>query len=138
MTRIPALEGACNFRDFGGYATRDGRRVRRGRYFRSGAMHRFTEGDRQVVAGFGLQLVCDLRRPDERERQPNPDFGQGVDQLAWSDTQDVGLAKSLPDPASMTHELARKVMIRHYAGMPTRLAPHVGGLWAALQRQPLP
>ncbi len=136
MTRIPALEGACNFRDFGGYATRDGRRVRRGRYFRSGAMHRFTERDRQVVAGYGLQLVCDLRRPDERERQPNPDFGRDVDQLAWSDTQDVGLAKSLPDPASMTHELARKVMIRHYAGMPTRLAPHVGGLWAALQRQP--
>lgn len=135
MIRIPALEGACNFRDFGGYATRDGRRLRVGRFFRSGAMHRFTEGDRRAVSACGVRLVCDLRRPDERERQPNPDFGPGAQLLAWSDTQDVGLARSLPDPGSMTHPLARQVMIRHYAGMPTRLAPHVGGFFAALARR---
>src|SRR5512147_882933 len=129
MIRIPALEGACNFRDFGGYATSSGRRVRWGRLYRSGAMHRFTPADRRRVAGLGVRTVVDLRRPDERANQPNPDFGAGVTQLAWSDTQDVGLGKALPDPAAMTRDLARKVMMRHYAGMPMRLLPHVQGLF---------
>ncbi|HEX7374558.1 MAG TPA: tyrosine-protein phosphatase, partial [Steroidobacteraceae bacterium] len=136
MTRIPALEGACNFRDFGGYATTDGRRVRWGRLFRSGAMHRFTAADRERVAGFGIGTVVDLRRPDERRSQPNPDFGAGVTQLCWNDTQDVGLGKALPDPAALTPELARKVMMRHYEGMPTRLLPHVQGLFGALTHDP--
>lgn len=136
MSRIPELQGACNFRDFGGYTTAQGRRIRMGRLYRSGAMHRFTEDDRRKVAGLGLHFVCDLRRPDERERQPNPDFGAGVTQLAWSDTQDVGLGKTLPDPSALDRELARKVMIRHYEGMPTRLAPHVGGFFQGLRARP--
>jgi protein-tyrosine phosphatase len=136
MTRIPALEGGCNFRDFGGYATSDGRRVRWGRLFRSGAMHRLTAADRQRVAGLGIRTVVDLRRPDERRSQPNPDFGTGVTQLSWDDTQDVGLGKALPDPAAMTPELARRVMMRHYEGMPTRLSPHVQGLFRALVTVP--
>lgn len=132
MPRIPTLEGACNFRDFGGYTTTDGRRVRWGRLFRSGAMHRFTAADRQQVAGLGVRIVCDLRRPGERERQPDPDFGPAVAQLVWDDSQEGGIGRLMPEAASITPAMARKLMIRHYADMPTRLAPHARGLLRAL------
>jgi len=132
MLRITALEGACNFRDFGGYATTDGRRVRWGRLFRSGVMHRFTAADRQQVAGLGVRVVCDLRRPDERERQPDPDFGPAVARLAWDDSHDGGFGRLLPEAASITPAMARKLMIRHYADMPTRLARHTQGFLRAL------
>jgi len=83
MIRIPALERACNFRDFGGYPARGGRRVRWRRLFRSGVMAQLSAADCASVAGYGVRLVCDLRRPDERATRPNPDFGAGVRQASW-------------------------------------------------------
>lgn len=88
MIRIPALERACNFRDFGGYPGADGRQLRWGRLFRSGVMSQMTESDRRTVAGFGVQLVCDLRRPDERMSQPNPYFGPEVRSVCWNELRD--------------------------------------------------
>lgn len=68
--RIYDLEGVRNFRDFGGYATADGRTVKRGLLFRSGHYHEATESDVETLSGLNIQFQTDLRRPDERERQP--------------------------------------------------------------------
>jgi protein-tyrosine phosphatase len=59
------LEGLHNFRDLGGYPTEDGRRVRRGRVYRSDALHRMTRADVPRVRALGLVTVIDLRAPDE-------------------------------------------------------------------------
>ena len=64
MTRV-ALEGLCNFRDLGGYATVDGGTVRRGRLYRSDALHRMTAADVDAVCGLRIATVFDLRAPDE-------------------------------------------------------------------------
>ena len=64
MTRV-ALEGLCNFRDLGGYATVDGGTVRRGRLYRSDALHRMTAADVDSVCGLRIATVIDLRAPDE-------------------------------------------------------------------------
>ena len=64
MTRID-LEGLCNFRDLGGYATADGRVVRRGRLYRSDALHRMTPADVDAVCLLEIATVIDLRAPDE-------------------------------------------------------------------------
>ena len=68
--RILPLEGVRNFRDFGGYASRHGGRVRRGRLFRSGHYAEATHGDLQQIRHLGIAVQADLRRPDEREKQP--------------------------------------------------------------------
>ena len=68
--RILPLEGIRNFRDFGGYASHHGGRVRRGRLFRSGHYAEATHGDLQQIRHLGIAVQADLRRPDERERQP--------------------------------------------------------------------
>lgn len=77
-TRVLDLPGSCNLRDFGGYATRDARCVRLGRLFRSGTMTRLAPSSVAALRGYGLRAICDLRRTDERQRQPNPDFGADV------------------------------------------------------------
>lgn len=68
--RIP-FEGAINFRDLGGYPTRDGRRVAWGRLYRSDALWQFTDGDLKRFASLGIRTVCDLRAEPERLRWPN-------------------------------------------------------------------
>ena len=67
--RLITLAGWGNFRDLGGYETRDGRHVRWRRIFRSDALVWLTEGDVQTLAGMALRLVfgIDLRTHDELE-----------------------------------------------------------------------
>ncbi|MCF2530554.1 tyrosine-protein phosphatase [Yinghuangia soli] len=62
-----ALEGIRNFRDIGGLPTADGRRIRPGRYFRSGHLAKPTEADREALAALGIRLVVDLRSPADIE-----------------------------------------------------------------------
>jgi len=69
MSRIMPFEGVENFRDFGGYAAGE-RAVRRGLLYRS-AHHGFaTDADLAAIAGLGLSVIVDLRRPNERARDP--------------------------------------------------------------------
>ena len=63
-----ALEGVFNFRDFGGYRTADGRYVRRGQLYRSGALAKLTDADRRNLATLKLSHFFDLRTTAERER----------------------------------------------------------------------
>ncbi|MEU4198818.1 tyrosine-protein phosphatase [Streptomyces sp. NPDC026294] len=50
-----------NFRDVGGLPTVGGRRVRKGRLFRSGHLAAATEADAAFLAGLGLHTVFDFR-----------------------------------------------------------------------------
>lgn len=64
--RLIRLEGCLNFRDLGGYPTREGRRVRWGRLFRSDALHRLTPGDvARLRDELRLGAVVDLRSRGE-------------------------------------------------------------------------
>lgn len=62
-----ALQQGSNFRDLGGYVTQDGRTVRWGKAFRSGAMPLLTDADQALIGGLGLDAVVDLRSIEERE-----------------------------------------------------------------------
>ncbi len=67
--RLHPFETIRNFRDFGGYVSRHGGRVKMGRLFRSGHYGEASAGDIAALARFNIQLQADLRRPDEREKQ---------------------------------------------------------------------
>lgn len=69
--RVLPLAQASNFRDIGGYVTKDGRSVRWGKAYRSGAMPLLTQDDYALVDQLGLGTVIDLRTLDEREVTPN-------------------------------------------------------------------
>lgn len=62
------LEGCFNFRDLGGYRSRDGRPMRTGRVFRSDGLHHLTAADVELLCGkVQLGAVIDLRSLDEVE-----------------------------------------------------------------------
>lgn len=65
---VPTV-GIHNFRDFGGYASANGRLVR-GRLYRSGEHAHATEADLELVDRLGLSAVIDLRGTGERLRAP--------------------------------------------------------------------
>ncbi|MEM0962100.1 MAG: tyrosine-protein phosphatase [Bacteroidota bacterium] len=69
--RALPLQGATNFRDLGGYASADGRRVRWGQVYRTGALADLTGRDLDVFSRLGVEMVCDLRRPHEVEAMPD-------------------------------------------------------------------
>ena len=71
MTRRWALEGIENFRDFGDYQTVDGRRLKKGRFYRSASHGRATDADLATIADLDIALVVDLRRKSERTRDPS-------------------------------------------------------------------
>ncbi|UCV23627.1 tyrosine-protein phosphatase [Ferribacterium limneticum] len=64
------LEGAPNFRDFGGYQSADGRYLKRGKLFRSDTFSLLTASDFEQLASLGLRLVCDLRSLIEVNHRP--------------------------------------------------------------------
>jgi len=64
------LEKVPNLRDLGGWPAGDGRRVARGRIFRSGSLHEMTDADRRALEGAGIRTVVDLRSTWEQGHQP--------------------------------------------------------------------
>lgn len=70
MTRHIPFEGIENFRDFGDYAAGQ-RRLRRGLLYRSAHQARATDADLQKLGDMGLSVIVDLRRSNEREREPS-------------------------------------------------------------------
>ncbi|MBL8556877.1 MAG: tyrosine-protein phosphatase [Phenylobacterium sp.] len=70
MTRRIAFEGIDNFRDFGDYAAGP-RRLKAGLLYRSAGHGGATDADLEKLAAMNLAVIVDLRRANERERQPS-------------------------------------------------------------------
>jgi protein-tyrosine phosphatase len=66
--RHVAFDRLHNFRDFGGYPAAGGRRVRRGRLYRSDSLGKLGGPDTARFAAIGVRTVIDLRYPSEAER----------------------------------------------------------------------
>jgi protein tyrosine/serine phosphatase len=81
MSRHIDFEGIENFRDFGGYDTAHGRPLKRGLLYRSANHAYATDADLAHMAQLNLAAIVDLRRSDERQREPSrrwPGFGAAV------------------------------------------------------------
>lgn len=65
------MEAINNFRDFGGYRTRNGTCLKKGLLYRSGDLSRATNADLDHLSSLGIKTVCDLRSEGERQRQPD-------------------------------------------------------------------
>ncbi|MGW4999388.1 tyrosine-protein phosphatase [Streptomyces hydrogenans] len=69
--RLIRLQGTANFRDAGGYRTRDGQWVRMGEVYRSDALDRLTDADLAKLRRLGVRTVLDLRMQSERAAAPD-------------------------------------------------------------------
>lgn len=69
--RLLDFEACFNFRDLGGYPSRDGRRLRWTKLYRADSLHRFTPSDLVRFEALDAERVIDLRA-----RQEIDDFGR--------------------------------------------------------------
>lgn len=118
--RVWVLDAVENFRDYGGYGTASGRRMRTGRLFRSAHHGTATPADLEKMAALNLHTIVDLRRPEERRRTPSlraPGFtGQVIDNDLDDEPEDQfqkHLKESDHSVASM-----RRYMTEYYAKAP--------------------
>lgn len=95
--RLP-LQGPDNFRDLGGYATRDGRHVRWHRIYRSDDLAGLTRRDLGLLRSLDIRGVCDLRSAPERSREPN----RSVDGAA---VHEMGIPVVGVDPVDLRHRI---------------------------------
>jgi protein-tyrosine phosphatase len=116
--RVVRLQGATNFRDLGGYRTRDGRQVRWRRLFRSDHLGRLTADDEAMLAALGLQQVLDFRGDQERAAMPNRlaaarHHALGIEPTVVQRMQDLvaaGQRLSAPVAVALMQELYRALV----------------------------
>lgn len=90
--RLVPFDRVLNFRDFGGWETADGARILRGALYRSASFHDATEADIDKLEAMNVRFMVDLRRPEERAREPNRWPGDPARVVA----NDEGPATGLP------------------------------------------
>lgn len=138
LERLLALEGGCNFRDVGGYRTQSGATVRWGQVYRAGVLSYCTDADLRTLQQLGVRAICDLRRAEERRREPTDWPDPATHHLFWDDDEDAPTlrafaARHAPDPAGM-----RAAMIDLYRALPDWMISRIAGLFGCLAAGNLP
>jgi protein-tyrosine phosphatase len=140
--RLVALHGGCNFRDIGGYPTQTGRTVRWGRVYRAGVLSYFTDRDHDTLHRLDVRAICDLRRAEEREREPSawPAAGnrQRPAHLHWDDGSNTPTIRAFAANHPGTAAGMFDAMIELYRALPTWMAGRIRGLFDCVAAGSLP
>ncbi|MET0272084.1 MAG: tyrosine-protein phosphatase [Phenylobacterium sp.] len=120
MTRRIAFEGIDNFRDFGDYAAGQ-KRLKRGLLYRAAHQSRATDADLAALRDLGISLIVDLRRPNEREREPSRRWDGFAAEVVESNIGQATLDEwqSFIATSDLSEQSFRDYMLEYY-----RLAPH--------------
>jgi protein-tyrosine phosphatase len=127
--------GLINFRDFGGYATASGARVREDRLYRCGHLAELNDHELEHVIGLDFALIADLRYPGEREteRSPWPD-GYVERIIAHEGERDAAAPHmALYEAGALGPEAIDQFYARFYGEMP--FDPHYRPLFARTLRR---
>lgn len=73
IDRFIPIAGSLNFRDFGGYPTKTGGRLVKGKLFRCGMLTDLQGQSIERFEALNIGVICDLRREDEVALYPPPD-----------------------------------------------------------------
>jgi len=140
LLRVLKFEGGCNFRDLGGYRTRDDRELKWGRVFRTGVLSYFTPDDNEQLNKLRVRSICDLRRSDERAYEPTRWPDANTQHLSWEDgdapptIRGVAANRSHPYTAAGMHA----AMIDLYRVLPAWMAPRLRGIFSRIAQGDVP
>jgi protein-tyrosine phosphatase len=134
------LIGGSNFRDVGGYRTKDGKTVRWGQMFRAANVGAYTPEDQARLKALGVSSMIDLRSSRERKGDANA-WMAGANMGYWARDYELsggnlgGLAANL---SKLTPELMRETMTKGYRGFPKEQAASYREMFARLTGKPGP
>lgn len=121
-SRKMTFENVHNFRDFGGYATQGGRRLASGKFYRSAHHAMATDADLEKLATLNIGAIIDLRRPDERGRQPSRRWAGFDGHVVENHNDDEGRGAESWDGFmsswDMKRESFREYILGYYARAP--------------------
>ncbi len=87
--RIVPLKSFSNFRDLGGYDTKDGRKVKWGLFYRSEDLFNLKGSDLEYFKTLGIKYVLDYRSKEEVEKNPDVEI-KGVKNINISAMRNLG------------------------------------------------
>jgi protein-tyrosine phosphatase len=133
-----ALEHGCNFRQISGQLGHGGRRVRARNLYRSGVLAYFSPLDHQQLSAFGIRTIVDLRRADERRREPTRWCSTDVTTLTANDESAPASLLRVALRSDQTLANMRRAMLDVYRGMPESLAGQLRSLFDRLTQGEVP
>ncbi|WP_168160104.1 tyrosine-protein phosphatase [Steroidobacter denitrificans] len=138
--RVLPFQGACNFRDIGGYVAQDGRTVRWGRVYRTGVLSYLGEDDRDALRSLRIRAICDLRRGGERRREPTrwPEEGDLPRKLHWQDGAEAPAIRDFAVGRPPTAAGMFDAMIDMYRALPAWMGSRIGGLFECIANDHVP
>lgn len=122
--RALPLQQGSNFRDLGGYPGADGKSVRWGRIYRSGATAMLTDADLMMIKALGLADMVDLRSSEERALAPSRIAGVRYAAVGYTMTSLTPPGAAAPSGDDRMHAVYRR--------MPELLAPQLRILFQEL------
>jgi protein-tyrosine phosphatase len=136
--RVFALRGGCNFRDIGGYRAQAAT-VRWGKVYRTGVLSYLTDEDHRALQQLRVTAICDLRRAEEREREPTSWPDSNVSLLHWGDGEVIPTIRAFAARHPATPAGMYAAMLDLYRALPAWMAPRLRGMFEciAADRTPL-
>jgi protein-tyrosine phosphatase len=136
--RVLSFQGGCNFRDIGGYRTRHGSSTRWGKVYRAGVLTYFTDDDHAPLTQLQVRAICDLRRAEEREREPTrwPDVTTNA--LSWDDGLVTPTIRALSADRPKNAAGMFDSMVALYRALPAWMAGRIAGMFAAIEQGHIP
>lgn len=136
---VLSMEGIENFRDIGGYQTRDGQMLRWGKVFRCGHLMEMTVADGEQLDPLNIGAIFDLRTPAERRAFPTawtcsqqPEIFN-IDLHSEDEDPKADLFKQILD-GRITRDDVETHMRDDYARMPFDFVPLLKQLFGYLLR----
>ena len=112
-------EGIHNFRDYGGWSTGGGGRVKTGLLFRSGHHVGATDADLSAIADLRIRTVIDLRGESERNANPCRRVDGFDGEVVYYDGETSSSPPHMDvEPADTASDFAKKRMMAVYTRMP--------------------
>ncbi len=136
--RVLTFQGGCNFRDIGGYRTQQGSSTRWGKVYRTGVLTYFTDDDHAPLTSLQVRAICDLRRAEEREREPTRWPHANINGLSWDDGAVTPTIRGLGVDYPRTAEGMFDTMVALYRALPAWMGPRIGGMFTAIASGDVP
>jgi len=116
-TRVIKLEGQANFRDIGGYKTKDGQILKMGKVYRSGELQKLTDKDVQKLEEIKIKIVVNFLMQEEIEKRGRDNLPKG--------TKEIFLPITTEDAADLTKKAVLARETGDFSQLPVELNPTV-------------